>query len=242
MNNQGLSFTNIIINLMIIAGLAWLGYWGYENFFLNKPLTTEPIINENGTTMPTENTADKNQTTPPAGEKNVPPTVDTKPSPLLPPRDIVTPIDASPTPPADANIIFCPGLYRNYTYFYSLECPTSWPLKVRGEADVSIGSIPPKNGLGAITIEVSGSETDNELEMAKTEAAKYPGMIAIQEEPAQLDGQTGNKITLDYLVTGNKSFYILVPYASLNYLIKYSAESDAFVKEVENILNTFKFE
>jgi len=242
MNNQGLSFTNIIINLVIVAGLAFLGYLGFQSFFLNKPSTNEAIINTNESTTPNKTTTDQDKVTPPIEPKNTSPVSNIKPSPTLPARDAGALTNIIETPPANTSTIsLCPGLYRNYTYFYSLECPTSCPLKVRTEAEVAIGTVPPKNGLGAIIIEVS-DQTDNELKTAKAEAAKYPSMVAIYEEPIQLGGQAGDKITLDYLVTGSKSFYILVPYAGLNYLIIYSSESDAFIREVENILDTFKFE
>ncbi|MDD4271354.1 MAG: hypothetical protein PHF50_00960 [Patescibacteria group bacterium] len=132
------------------------------------------------------------------------------------------------------------GYYKNNTYFYEISFPEGWPIRVRSEANVSLGMVPPKNGLGAITIETSPGGT-NEIEQAKAEAKKYPGMISITEEPITLAGIKGDKITINNLLAKTKTINILLKKSNLNYIIKYSEESADFISQVNKALLTFKF-
>lgn len=133
-----------------------------------------------------------------------------------------------------------PGFYQNNTYHYSISYPTDWPIRVRSEAEVAIGTVPPKNGQGAITIEVS-NQSSNELEQSKKEAQKYPGIIQYREEKITLAGVTGDKITLINMLAKITDIYIILEKNNLYYYLKYTEESSDFIKEVSDCLNTFKF-
>ena len=134
-----------------------------------------------------------------------------------------------------------PGYYQNYTYFYQISFPPDWPIIIRSENNVSLGTVPPKDGQGAITIEVSSGESGNEVKQAKAEAAKYPGLVSLTEESFTLAGVTGTKITLNNFMAKTKNIYILLINNSLNYIIKYSQESAEFSRQTEQALLTFKF-
>ena len=119
--------------------------------------------------------------------------------------------------------------------------PASWPLKVREESNISLGTVPPKNGQGAITIEVGGKSLDQEIKQAEAEVKKYSGMMEITREPIILSGVTGEKMILNNLIIKREDIYILLKKGGLYYLIKYSEESPEFTKEAEEAVNRFKF-
>ncbi|MBI4779344.1 hypothetical protein HY797_02740, partial [Candidatus Falkowbacteria bacterium] len=169
-----------IINIIIIAGLILLAYLGYARYLDNKVgqiLKNSDLpghtASENNKSATSTNSPLKNQTSLPEAAN----------------REIQTPkTEAEKIIPASAK----KGYYENSTYFYQISFPESWPIKIRSAENVSLGTVPPKNGQGAITIEVSQGE-NNELEQAKAEAKKYPGLISITEEPITLAGINGNK-------------------------------------------------
>jgi hypothetical protein len=137
------------------------------------------------------------------------------------------------------------GFYKNPTYGYQVNFPKEWPLRIRSKENVSFGYVIPKDGLGAVTIEVS-QDAGNEIEEAKEEAKKYAGMIEFKEETVFIDGVKGIKYTLIENMSGEKDFYILIERGMYSYLIKYPGESDdldskRFLGEVNYILNNFKF-
>ncbi len=133
-----------------------------------------------------------------------------------------------------------PGFYQNNTYHYSISYPTDWPIRIRSEAEVAIGTVPPKNGQGAITIEVS-NQSSNELEQSKQEAQKYPGIIQYREEKITLAGVTGDKITMTNTLAKITDIYIILEKNNLYYYLKYTEESSDFLKEVNDCLKTLKF-
>jgi len=133
------------------------------------------------------------------------------------------------------------GVYENKTYYYTISCPDGWPLRVRNEGNVSIGTVPPKNGQGAITIEVEIEGIEEEIEDMKAEAQKYAGMISITEEMIIVAGVQGEKITLENNMANSKDVYIVLKKNNFNYLLKYSHESPEFVSLVEDTLKTFEF-
>lgn len=132
------------------------------------------------------------------------------------------------------------GFYKNSTYSYSLSVPSVWPLKVRGEDNISLGITPPKDGQGAIKIEV-GENVRAEIEEAKSEAKKYVGMVSLSEKPYTLGGVEGIQLILTNQMVGVKSYYIVISKYNLDYIIKYSNESPLFIVQVEASLKTFKF-
>jgi|AntAceMinimDraft_4_1070372.scaffolds.fasta_scaffold05897_4 hypothetical protein len=137
------------------------------------------------------------------------------------------------------------GFYKNSTYGYQVNFPKKWPLRIRSKENVSFGYVILKDGLGAVTIEVS-QDAGNEIEEAKEEAKKYVGMIEFKEETVFIDGVQGIKYTLIENMSGEKDFYILIERDVYSYLIKYPGESDdldskRFLGEVNFILDNFKF-
>ncbi len=217
-----------IINIVIILSLILLAYLSYAQYLDKKvkqelsssdypPKPTAPGTNES--TAPADSPINKH----PASDKTA-----AKPSPTT---------ETKPLIPAPAK----KGYYKNNTYFYEISFPENWQIKIRSEENVSLGTIPPKNGQGAITIEIAGDESENEVKLAKAEAAKYPGLVSLTEESYILAGLTGAKITLNNFTAKTKNIYILLIKNRLNYIIKYSEESPEFSDQAEKALSTFKF-
>jgi len=220
----GISITNIVI----IAGLILLAYLSYAQYLDNKvkqDLAKAINFHQNTALEPLnqEVSTNKNQTAAPKGT----PTPEVK---------AIAPAEKKAITPMAK-----PGYYQNYTYFYQISFPPDWPIIIRSENNVSLGTVPPKDGQGAITIEVSSGESGNEVKQAKAEAAKYPGLVSLTEESFTLAGVTGTKITLNNFMAKTKNIYILLINNSLNYIIKYSQESAEFSRQTEQALLTFKF-
>ena len=133
------------------------------------------------------------------------------------------------------------GYYENRTYGYSLTCLPDWPLIIRSEENVSIGTVPPENGQGAITIEVTTDNVTGEINAAEAEAKKYPGVITLTKEKITIDGVTGDKIVMVNSLVGTTNVYIFLPKNNLNYSIKYAQESPRFTANAETAIQTFKF-
>lgn len=213
-----------IINIVIILGLIFLAYFGYTQYLDDKIKTD--LISPEHTVKPktvqaptaTAGSSSENKT----ANKNITPQPTLTPAPL--------------TPLASRK-----GYYKNNTYFYEISFPESWPIKVRSEDNVALGTVPPQNGQGAITIEITEGQTNNEIKQAKAEAAKYPGIVSLTEQPITLAGVTGTELILNNFMTKAKNIYILLIKNNLNYIIKYSEESAEFSKAAEQALTTFKF-
>lgn len=217
-------------NIIIIFGLILLAYLSYTQY-LDKKIKT----NSNSTPAPSEIMPEPAATTS-AGSlfKNESPAPATtqKPSPAATPA-----LETSPSTPLASQ----PGHYYNSTYAYEIDFPPAWPIKIRSADNISFGSVPPKDGQGAITIEVTTGETSNEIEEAKAEAAKYPGLVSFTEESITLAGASGTKLILNNLLSKTKNIYILLIKNGFNYIIKYSEESKQFSQEAEQAIATFKF-
>lgn len=223
----GISITNIVI----IAGLILLAYLSYAQYLDDKvkqDLTKTINFHQNASLEPLNQEVSTNKN-PAAAKKTAPKET------AAPEAKAVAPAEKKITPTAK------PGYYQNYTYFYEISFPLDWPIRVRAENNVSLGTVPPKDGQGAITIEVSSGQSGDEIKEAKAEAAKYPGLVSLTEEPFALAGVTGTKITLNNFMSKTKNIYILLIKAGLNYIIKYSEESAKFSDEAERALSTFKF-
>ncbi|MFA6454356.1 MAG: PsbP-related protein [Patescibacteria group bacterium] len=215
-----------VINIIIIIGLISLAYLSYTRYLDNK---IKQILN-NPDYPPKHVALTDAESATSTGSPIKTPAI---PAKTAPPK-IQTP-EAGETAPAAKK-----GYYENNTYFYQISFPENWPIRVRAENNVSLGTVPPKNGQGAITIEVSQGGS-NELEQAKAEAKKYPGIISITEEPITLAGINGEKIILNNLMAKTKSINILLKKSNLNYIIQYSEESSEFTAQVNKALTTFKF-
>ncbi len=214
-----------IINIIIIMGLILLAYLGYAQYLDNKvekilknsESPSKFVTSENPQTATTTNsiTIEKNSSTTTQATSK-----------------ILTTEKITETTKT--------GFYKNNTYFYQISFPENWPIKIQAASNVSLGTVPPKNGQGAITIEVTQGQS-NEINQAKAEAKKYPEIISLTEEFITLSGVNGNKITITNLITKNKTINILLNKLNYNYIIKYSEESAEFVKQVNQALATFKF-
>lgn len=217
-----------VINIVIILGLILLAYLGYTQYLDNK---VKQILSDSSDSLQALITPDKPEpavvTKPPVKNQTPPEKTESQSAQTAETKKII--------PPADIK-----GYYRNNTYFYEINFPPDWPIRIRSTSNVSLGTVPPKNGQGAITIEMSQGE-NNELEQAKTEAKKYAGLISITEEPIILAGTEGDKITVNNLLAKTKSINILLKKFGFNYLIKYSEESPEFTVKVNRALTTFKF-
>jgi len=66
-------------------------------------------------------------------------------------------------------------------------------------------------------------------------------MISIKEELITIDGVNGTKLIFKNLILNTTNIYLLLEQYGFNYAIKYSEESENFVKQVESALQTFKF-
>lgn len=221
-----------IINIIIIIGLIALGYLGYTQYLDNK---TEKILN---------NLNDKSKHSLANEQISTTTTstilISTSTKEKIIQSKITTQESQIEKINSATQIIEEKGFYKNNTYFYQINYPANWPIKIRSEENVSFGTVPPENGYGAITIEVTHGES-SEINQAKAEAKKYPGIISITEESIVLSGVSGDKITINNLITKTKGINILLKKSNLNYIIKYSEESSEFLKQVNETLATFKF-
>lgn len=305
-----------LTTLLIVAGLAFLAYTGYHNFYLkkdgpeknkaeeksaitedrtpkiakidpsligergedvfspnkdSKPLTEADVsVTDEGIKIISgqdsepkkiENSPAPEKTTP-AGEgepaSSLPAAAENETDAKVPASVEIPPIEEDRTPkdptipeeklipeeiiePETGPIISAtPGFYENPTYKYNLTYPADWPIKIRREDNVSVGTIPPKNGQGAITVEVA-ADMDNEIEQAKEEAKRFPGLITIKEIPIIIGGTPGTKMTLYNSTNDLTDVYIYLKKNDYYYAIKYSEESAAFVSQVEKALSSFNF-
>src|SRR6056297_619427 len=112
------------------------------------------------------------------------------------------------------------GFYENQTYNYQVTFPKEWPLKISTKKKVAFGHVFPKNGLGAVKVEI-GRNVQGELQEAKQEAMAQPG-ISIQEEKTSIDGVPATKYILVNSMAGDRDFNILVENYGFDYIIKYS--------------------
>ncbi|MFH1822556.1 MAG: hypothetical protein ABH830_02535 [Patescibacteria group bacterium] len=101
--------------------------------------------------------------------------------------------------------------------------------------------MPPKNGQGAVTIEVTQGGSSDEINQVKAEVKKYPGILSLKEEQVTLAGLSGTKIIFSNLMLNTVNIYYILEKYGFSYAIKYSEESSEFVKQVEEVLTTFKF-
>lgn len=233
--NKGFS----IINIIIIIGIIALIYLGYNNYYSNK---NNIIQWQKNTRQNVEINNPDTKIAPKQPSSIETPTSTIQQNSEQTRKSTETKIQTQqPAQPTNTDKLSTKnGLYQNSTYNYQITCPPNWPLRVRSEANISIGTVPPKNGQSAITIEVT-SEANNEIEQAKTEAKKYKGLISITETSTTIAGVNGTKITLSNLITKMKDIYIILKKYDFTYAIKYSEESADFVKQAESALATFKF-
>ena len=240
----------IIIGLILLTFLVWQRYFKInplkENIVLKEKVATDQEKEEKTEEQESEAQTSEEEEEEKGGESKEPASPQIPPveeerdprDPTLPPPEEE---EEEPQEEEEEEEPACPnGIYENKTYYYSISCPTDWPLKIRNEENISLGTVPPKDGWGAITIEIPKEDVNEEIESIKAEAGKYPG-VSIKEETIVLAGVVGNKVTLDNSLSQTKNIYIILEKNNVGYLIKYSHESSAFVAQVEDALETFKF-
>ena len=236
MNTKGFS----LVNILIIVGLFFLGYLIYDDFFKkdNNIINQEVLVNniseglESSTSSEVIIKNNKNNNDVRFEDKNVQAVEDSKV--IIQEKELEKPLEDLPKDNYQS------GYYKNYTYNYEIRCPTDWPLRVRSEENISVGTVPPKNGQGAITIEI-GEDASDEIDQLKKEASKYPGLLSLEESKMIISGFSGLKIVLENNIANKKDVYIIIEKNNISYVIKYSYESDSFIKQVEEYLKTFKF-
>ena len=231
-----------IINILIVVGLVAFGYLTYNDFIKNKNINTDKgIFNPQANIASSSSSGSLTEDNPVASsvqKKSISPTVS---SSSVSVSGKTTAVNNSSPSVVKSVSSTDNGYYKNSIYKYEITCPADWPLRAQSADNVSIGTVPPKNGNGAVTIEVSQGNEDYEIEQMKAEADKYSGIISFTEKTITLAGVAGQEYTLSNNVSGLKNFYIMIQKNNLSYLIKYSYESDSFVKQVEAALKTFRF-
>lgn len=221
-NNQGVILIDILI-ILCLATLIFIGYYEFRKKNVSNP--NEPEMQK-----AEEKKSTNNQTLP----ASLPNATNTE-SP-----DVSTTAPAITTTEATPNKNEKSGFYQNSTYFYSISYPPEWPVKERSAENVSVGIVPPKNGVGAITIEVSQTSFDNEINQTKNEIKKY-SFIELKETPYVIDGITGTKFSLSNTAINTTNVIITLEKNKIFYALKYAEESENFIKAVENALLSFKF-
>ena len=223
--NQGI----IVIDTLIILCLIALISIGYHEFHKKN------IQNQNGlqTEIKEKDSSEKNVL--PANESNnatkqFPDSITKNPVKIITEEKIVK------EPKAEVKN---PSFYQNLTYYYSLRYPPEWPIRKRSAENVSVGVVPPKDGIGAITIKISEKASD-ELDQIKNEIKKYP-FITIKEVPCTISDTTGKKITLSNTAIKMTNIFIVIEKYGYFYTLKYTEESSAFTEQAVKALSTFKF-
>jgi len=208
-----------LIDFLIIVGIITIAFFGYQKYFKEQKIIDNNIILE-------KEESKKEESKKAIKENNFKETEDKN----LNDNDVITPEEDNKRQ----------GFYENKKYYYEIYFPKSWPLKVRSEENVSIGSIIPKDGYGAITIEIN-KNGGTEIEEVKKEAEKYSSFIRISEEDIILSGIKGTKLILDNKVNNIKNIYIILEKDKIFYALKYTEESTDFILQVKEILSSFKF-
>ena len=107
------------------------------------------------------------------------------------------------------------------------------------DENISVGVVPPKQGFGAITIEVKTGGS-NEISKIKKEMAKYPG-VSIKEKNVNIGDEQASQVSIINEINKTIDFYIILEKYNYTYFIKYSNESEDFINKVGASLQTFKF-
>ena len=234
-----------ILNIIIIAGFLVLGFLMFNKFAHKNDVNIKELNNQ--TNQDQENLG--------ADSLNIAPSVPTnkkenklneiqmKASALPDPSTLPTTDPGTYISAGVEEKIEVPahnGTFLNEKYNYSIKFPPSWNLKDTYADNISIGSIPPKNGLGALNIKI-GSDTQGEISKLKSEVKKYTGILSLEEKSTSIDGVTANELILINLINNTRDVYTIFSYAGTGYVIKYNSESDDFVKQAKTVLANFKF-
>jgi len=132
------------------------------------------------------------------------------------------------------------GYFENKLYAYIIDFPKDWTLKSEQLDNVSIGKIPPKDGIGVINIRIGG-EVEAEIAQLKKEMQKYAGMVSLLEDTSSVGGKDAKRLIITNLLNNTKSYYLIFSNNSIGYIIKFTYESESFYKLVSEVLENFKF-
>ena len=236
-----------LLNIIIISGLFALGFLIFSKFNNTNEIISEKTSKSDSQNIENniaQNTATDTSTNNPA--KN---SVDTKtgtqikasalPDPSTLPttsmESYITKVLPQETAEPTHN-----GNFVNEKYNYSIKFPSSWNLKNTYLDNVSVGTTPPKNGQGAVSIKI-GTDSQNEIQQLRNEVKKYAGMLSLTERTTSIDGVGAQEITLVNEINKTKDVYTIFSQGGFDYLIKYTHESEEFVLEAKKVLANFKF-
>ncbi len=225
---KGFSLLNIIILFSIIS----LGFLLYKSYFSDFPVNLDKRkekienieVNDDSSIQAEKNKTKNNK------KVNALPDPNTLPnSPKLIEKAIT-----------QTQKEINPGYFVNDEYNYKIYFPKNWQIRKSYLQEVTIGNIPPRDGVGSLKIKI-GSNSESEIKNLKQEAKKHSGIVNINEEKVLINDINATKITLTNIINQIKTSYIIFENNNINYIISYVHESENFVQEVEKIINKFEF-
>ena len=227
------------LNLLTIAVILGVLYLGYNQFFASPAPTSDPQKKEdagkNKDSEPVANKQGQDKKTGSSPAEHKTPTPDI----VQNKDDIPQRIKEKDQKEREQDEEKKSGFYESLTYHYQVDYPKEWPLKIRNKEMVAFGHTYPKNGLGAVKVEV-GDNIESEVEQAKQQALTQPD-ISISEESTFVDGVSATKYIFDNSMTGDKDFKIVVEKYGHDYILQYSNESPEFLSQAERVVDNFKF-
>lgn len=235
---KGFSLLNIII-LISVFSLAFIFYGNLKRSeFLVADATqnnNQELINtlDNALSQKQEKVAD-NITNEVVQQK----TVSALPDPSTLPNS--TKIIESPSVSSIEKASENPGYFINEKYNYKITFPKDWNLKKDYLEEITIGTIPPKNGQGAVKIKI-GENSESEVKKLEQEVKKYSEIMELRKEKIIIDETEADKLTVINNINGIKVIYIFFTKSNIDYMISYSYESDNFAREADKVINDFKF-
>lgn len=224
-----------LLTLVVIIGVAYLGYnqiFSPDEQILKKDDKKEAEVKEKDTSSETSE-IQKNEESLKKEDQTPTPDIIQERNKSLEKRRI------QKDQPKEEQQQNKPGFYENQTYYYQVNYPSDWPLKISTKEKVSFGHIFPKNGIGAVKVEI-GEDAQEKIQKAKDKAQGRSG-IRIEEQNTTVDGIQATKYIFHNSLAGDKDFNILVENYGHDYIIKYSAESPEFVNQAERVVDSFEF-
>lgn len=133
------------------------------------------------------------------------------------------------------------GHFVNEKYSYSFDFPKDWLLKSEQLDNITIGMIPPKDGIAAMNIQI-GSDDQAEVNKLKQEVKKYPGTLALEETSSVIGGEDAQMFIVNNLLNQTKNYYLIFSHNNFGYIIKFPYQSEKFYNQISEVLKSFEFE
>lgn len=233
-----------LLNVIILVSILSLGFILYKNYIvppinkqpLEKDNTIEKIDANKTNEIPTENIEITEKEKPESTTKEEVSALP-DPSTLPDPSKKTEPISDTSKEESETT---SPGYFANETYNYEISFPTNWRIQDSYLEEITIGTIPPKNGQGAIKIKI-GNNPESEIKTIEKEVKDYSSVMELKEEKTTVDGIEADKLTLTNKVNGIKTYYLFFSKGSFSYIISYNYESQEFFIEAETVVDNFKF-